>query len=66
MAEAITLAGDVDDRGVLDEAVQDCRCGGHVADELGPVFQWPVGPCPELPGGAVLMAAHDDLQQAFT
>ena len=62
MAKAITLAGNVDDGGVLQEAVQNRGGSGHVADQFGPIFQRPVA---GHHGRAVLMASHDDLQQAF-
>ena len=36
--ESITLAGDLDDLGVVQKAVEDRGGGWHVADEFAPVF----------------------------
>ncbi len=62
MSQAITPAGDVDDRGVLQESVEDRGGRRHVADEFGPILQGTVAGHHRR---AVLVAAHDDLQQAF-
>lgn len=58
--ETVALAGDGDDGGVMEEAVEDGAGGGNVLQEFAPVLQRPVA---GHDGGAGLVAAHDDLQQ---
>ena len=60
--EAIALAGDVDDCGVLQEPIQNGGGGRHVADQLGPVLQRTIAGHHRR---TILVPAHDDLQQAF-
>lgn len=62
MPQAVAFAGDVDDRGVLKEPVQNGGGRRHVADQFGPVLQRAIAGHHRR---AVLMSAHDDLQQAY-
>jgi hypothetical protein len=47
---------------VVQEAVEDGRCAGHVAEELAPVFEWAVAGHDDASG---LVSAHDDLEETF-
>ena len=38
VTKAVALAGDLDDLGMLQEAIQDRGRGGHIADELAPIL----------------------------
>lgn len=60
--EPVAAAGDLDDVGVVQEAVEDGGGGGDVADEFAPLFDGSVGghEC-----GPVLVAAHDDLEEVL-
>ena len=60
--EAVAAAGDGDGLGVVEEAIQDGTGGGHVAQELAPVFD---GPVAGHDGGTVFVAAHDHFQEVF-
>ena len=60
--DPVAASGDGDGDGVMEEAVQDGAGGGHVAEELAPVFQRPVA---GHDGGAVFVAAHHHFQQIF-
>jgi hypothetical protein len=60
--DAITFAGDGDDVGVMQEAVDDGSSDGHVTEEFAPFLQWPIA---GLDGGAIFVTAHDDLQPVF-
>ena len=62
MVESITLAGDLDDLGVVQEAVEDRGRGRDVSDELAPVFQ---GAVAGHHGAAGFVAVEDDLEQVF-
>lgn len=62
LAEAVAASGDGDDFGVVEEPVEDGAGGGDVAQELAPFVDGAVG---GHHGGAVFVAAHDDLQQDF-
>ena len=48
-----------DDLSVVEEAVEDGRGAGHVAQELAPVFEWSVA---GHDGASGLVSAHDDLE----
>ena len=41
VAEPVAAAGDRDDLGVVQEAVEDGRGAGNVADQFAPIFQRP-------------------------
>jgi len=47
---------------MVQEAVEDSACGGHVAQELAPVFKRTIA---GHDGGAVFVPAHDDFQEVF-
>jgi hypothetical protein len=56
-------AGEGDDAGVVEEAVEDGGGGRDVADQLAPVLEGPIG---SHEGGPVFVAAHDDLEQVLS
>jgi hypothetical protein len=56
------LAGDLDDLGMLQEAIQDRGRGGHIADELAPILERSVR---GHHSAADFVAAKDDLEQEF-
>ena len=58
--EAVAFAGDGDDLGVVEEAVEDGAGGGHVLKQLAPVLERTVAGHDR---GARFVAAHDDLEQ---
>ncbi len=60
--DAVAFAGDGDDLGVVQEAVQDGPGGGHVAQEFAPFLQRSVA---GHDGGKVFVTTHDDFQQVF-
>ena len=60
--QAVGFSGELDDLGVVEEAVQDGSGGWNVVDELAPFFNGSVG---GHEGGAVFVAAHDQLQEYF-
>jgi phenylacetate-CoA ligase len=60
--QAVASALEGDDLGVVKEAVEDGRGARHIAQELAPVFEWPVAGHDSASG---LVAAHDDLEQVF-
>ncbi len=60
--EPVTSAGDGDGLGVVQEAVQDGRGAGHIAQELAPFFDGSVAGHDRR---AVFITAHDDFQQVF-
>ena len=60
--EAVAFAGDGDDGGVMEEAVEDGPRGGDVLEEFSPVLERAVA---GHDGGAGFVAAHDDLEQVL-
>jgi hypothetical protein len=60
--QPVAFAGDLDDLGVLEDAVEDGGGGRNVADQLAPVFQWAVGGHHR---GADFVTPHDDLEQVL-
>jgi hypothetical protein len=63
VAEAVALAGDLDDLGMLQEAIQDRSRGGHIANEFAPVLQ---GSVRGHHRAFDFVATEDDLEQAFS
>ena len=59
-SESVAAAGDLDEFGVLQEAIQNGRCGRNVSDEFAPVFQRPVA---GHHGATEFVATHDDFEQ---
>ena len=60
--EAVALACESNDAGVVQEPVEDGDGSRDVVEEFSPVLEGPVGGHER---GAVFMAAHDDLQQVL-
>ena len=60
--EPIAASGYGDDFGVVQQSVEDGAGGRHVAKELSPFLDGPVG---GHQGGAVFVAAHEYLQEDF-
>ena len=60
--EPVAASGYRDDFGVVEQSVEDGAGGRHVAQELSPFLDGTVG---GHQGGAVFVAAHDDLQEDF-
>ena len=58
--EAVAFAGHGEDRGVMQEAVEDGSGGGHVLKQFAPVLERTVA---RHDGRARLVAAHDDFEQ---
>ena len=61
--EAIAFAGDLDDLGMMEEAVEDGGSGGDVSEEFAPLFDGAVG---GHEGGAHFVTTHDDLEEVFS
>jgi hypothetical protein len=61
--ESEAFSGEGDNPGMVKEPVENGGGGGHIADELTPILEGAVG---GHEGGAVFVAAHDDLQQVLT
>jgi hypothetical protein len=62
LLEPIAAPGYGDHLGVMEKSVEDGAGGRHVAKELSPFLDGTVG---GHQGGAVFVAAHDDLQEDF-
>ena len=60
--EAVAAAGDGDQLGVVEQSVEDGAGCGNIAEQLAPFFNGPIG---GHHGGAVLIPAHDDLEEYF-
>ena len=60
--ESIATTGDREDLSVVEQSIEDGAGGRHVAQELSPFFDGTIG---GHQGGAVFVAAHDDLQEDF-
>ncbi len=60
--EPVAATGDGDGLSVMEKAVEDGAGGGHIGQELAPVFN---GTVTGHDGGAVFVAAHDDFQEVF-
>lgn len=60
--ETVAAAGDLEDFGVVQEAVEDGGGGGDVAEEFAPFFEGAVG---GHEGGAQFVATHDDFKEVF-
>lgn len=61
--EAVAFAGNLDDLGVMEEAVEDGGSGGDVSKEFAPLFDGAVG---GHKSGAHFVTAHDDLEEVFS
>src|SRR5271166_1314675 len=59
-AHAIALAGDVDDLGMMQEAIQDGAGRRHVTNQLAPILQ---GSIRGHHRALQLISAHDDLEE---
>ena len=62
IAEAIGMTFDLDDSGVVKEAVEDGGSGWDIADKFPPFFEGPVG---GHESGFNFITAHDDLEEIF-
>lgn len=62
VAQSIASAFDLDDLGVVEEAVEDGRGGGHIVEQLAPFLDGPIG---SHERGAGFVTAHDDFQEHF-
>jgi len=60
--EPVAASGYRDHFGVVEQSVEDGAGGRHVAKELSPFLDGTIG---GHQGGAVFVAAHDDLQEDF-
>ena len=63
IAKPAAAAGDGDDLGVVQEAVEDRRRAWYVADQLTPIFQRAVAGHHRRAG---FVASYDDLEQHFS
>lgn len=61
--ESEAFAFEVEDLGVVKEAVEDGGGGGDVLDEFAPFLDGAIG---SHEGGAVFISAHDDFEEEFT
>ena len=59
-SESVAATGDLDEFGILQEAIQNGRCGRNVSDQFAPVFQRSVT---GHHGAAEFVATHDDLEE---
>ena len=60
--QPVAAAGDGDDLGMMQEPVEDGGGGRHIADQLAPVLQRPIGGHHR---GFGFVPPHDDLKQVF-
>jgi len=60
MAQTVAATRDLNNFSLLEEPIQDGRGRRHVAQELAPFFNGPIG---GHEGGAILVSADNDLQE---
>lgn len=61
--EPVTLAFEVENDRLLEEAIQNGGCSWDICNELAPFFDGTVG---GHEGGTFLMSAHDDLEEELS
>src|SRR6266446_10745187 len=60
--ESVAAPGDRDNLGVVEQAIENGAGGGYIAKQFAPFFN---GSVRSHHGGAVFVAAHNELQEDF-